>query len=77
MPTGIKVYPPTRKHHYMSEEEFNRKLVAAEINPATMPRDFYSYMKDCEEPYQEWLISRWHKQNLTFKTASPITDAAN
>lgn len=67
IPSTARVYPATRKYHHMSEEEFNKKLEAANIIPATMPRELYSYMKDCEEDYQEWLISRWHKQNLTFR----------
>ena len=73
LPVLGKVYPATRKYHYMSEEEFNKKLVAADIVPATMPKELYSYMKDCEEKYQEWLISRWHKQNLTFR--EPVLSA--
>lgn len=73
IPATGRNYGLTRKYHYMSEEEFNRKLTASQIDPATVPKDLYSYMKDCEEPYQEWLISRWHKQNLTFR--API--AAN
>jgi len=68
VPAKCRVYPLTRKHHYMSEYEFNKKLEAANITPATVPKDLYVYMKDCEEPYQEWLMDRWHKHNLTFRT---------
>lgn len=67
VPDKARVYPPTRKYHYMSEEEFNTKLAAADINPANLTKEFYSYMKDCEEHYQKWLIERWHKNNLTLR----------
>ena len=67
IPSTARVYPATRKYHYMSEDDFNKKLTAAEINPANLPKELYTYMKDCEEPYQQWLIERWHKNNLTFR----------
>jgi hypothetical protein len=68
LPAKARVYALTRKYHYMSEDEFNKKLIAAEINPANMSKDLYSYMKDCEEPYQAWLILKWNSGNLTFRT---------
>jgi hypothetical protein len=74
IPATGRNYGFTRKHHYMSEEDFNRKLHSAEIDPATMPKDLYTYMKDCEEPYQEWLMARWHKHNLTFKAAAALNN---
>ncbi len=72
VPPMARVYASTRKYHYMSEDDFNKKLTAFEINPANLPKDLYSYMKDCEEPYQEWLIERWHKNNLTFRPAPGV-----
>ena len=71
LPAKGRVYASTRKHHYMSEEDFNKKLVASEIDPATVPKELYSYMKDSEPPYQEWLMQRWHKHNLTFRIPTP------
>lgn len=66
-----KPYTTGRKYRYMSEDEFNKKLAESHIDPPTVPRDLYVYWKDCESPYQEWLIDRWHKQNLTFR--EPVT----
>lgn len=72
IPSGARIYPATRKYHYMSEDDFDKKLSSSGIEPASLQKDFYSYMKDCEEPYQQWLIDRWHKQNLTLRDCSLI-----
>lgn len=66
-PTKGRVYPLTRKYHHMSEDDFNKKLTASFIIPATVPKDLYSYMKDCEEIYQDWLILRFNNGNMTFR----------
>lgn len=62
-----KFYPTGRKHRYMSEDEFNKKLREHEIDPPTVPKELYSYWKDSEDKYQEWLIARWQNNNLTFR----------
>ena len=66
-PENTRVYPPTRKYHYMSDDDFSKKLAEAGINSANLSRELYFYMKDCEEPYQDWLISRFNNGNMTFK----------
>lgn len=70
--TKGKPYPTGRKFKYMSDDEFRKKLKLAEIDPPTVPKELYSYWKDSEEPYQDWLIQRWNNQNLTFRTPSTI-----
>lgn len=70
-----KFYPTGRKHRYMSEDEFNKKLADNRIDPPTIPKELYTYWKDSEDKYQEWLIARWHNNNLTFK--QPISIAIN
>lgn len=72
IPEKAKIYPTGRKHRYMSEDEFNKKLKDHNIDPPTIPKDLYSYWKDSEDKYQEWLIKRWHNQNLTFRAPNVI-----
>lgn len=65
-----KNYPVGRKHVHMSEDEFNRRLRAANIDPPTVPKDLYTYWKDCDIPYQDWIIARWHGGQLTYRDAN-------
>lgn len=65
-----KNYPTGRKFVHMNEDEFNRRLRAANIDPPTVPKDLYSYWKDSETTYQDWLMARWHDGGLTYREAN-------
>lgn len=70
--TTGKNYATGRKFKFMSDDEFIKKLKSASIDPPTIPKELYSYWKDSEEPYQDWLIQKWHNHNLTFRQPNTI-----
>lgn len=65
--TKGKPYTTGRKYRYMTEDDFNKKLLIANIEPPTVPKDLYAYWKDSDDPYQDWLAEKWNKGNLTFR----------
>lgn len=67
-PSTARVYPSTRKFHYMSESDFNSKLKAVNVNPANLSRELYTYIKESDANYQEWLITKYNNGNMTFKS---------
>ena len=67
-----KNYYHSKHYHYMDDVDFKKKLAEADIEPDSLPRPLYEYMKNLNEPYQGWLIDRWREDNLTLHEATAL-----
>lgn len=68
-PTSTKRYNRTKTVRYLSETDFNKRLADRGIDPEKIAKDMYSYMKDADDDYQDWLINRWKE----IVSSSPIS----
>ncbi len=55
----INKYGNKTKWRYLSQDDLNKRYIAKGIKPADIPKELNDYVKDADDQYQDWVLSRF------------------